>query len=165
MCGVDEHDPIAPYDGALPHSDAGLSGENTRGDGKRLRWQGKSNSGDFPTQRFVALERDDVGSTRSMRFEFSKDPVVSTGAERSEAEWRDLLSMICRLLVEKGLSASRLRRSGRDDGVVWHRPKLILLYWTVVFHAHCHPERSEGPLIDGPKGPSLRSRAGLPRPR
>jgi hypothetical protein len=24
----DEHDPIAPFDGALPHLNAGLSGEN-----------------------------------------------------------------------------------------------------------------------------------------
>jgi len=38
-----------------------------------------------------------------------KDPVVSTGASRSEAEWRDLLSANSRLLVEKRSLHSALR--------------------------------------------------------
>jgi len=36
-------------------------------------------------------------------------PVVSTGAERSEAKWRDLLSTICRLLEERRSLHSALR--------------------------------------------------------
>jgi hypothetical protein len=56
-----------------------------------------------------------------------KKPVVPTGAERSEAQWRDLLSAISRLFVErrsldyaslKPLSPPRRRNgdSGRRGG-------------------------------------------------
>src|SRR6185437_8272293 len=44
-------------------------------------------------------------------------PVVPTEAERSSAQWRDLVSTIRRCLLKRGPSAARLRRSGRDDGI------------------------------------------------
>jgi hypothetical protein len=42
--------------------------------------------------------------------------VVSTGAERSEAQWRDLLSAISSFIAERRSLHSGLSALGRDDG-------------------------------------------------